>query len=261
MTDIVAHLRACRDRFAERAARPVVAWDCMGASRWARVCGDLADEIEGLGLTGQQAIGFLKGRAHSVRNRADAANQGGMGLIVSLDTWNRFDEIIDPIARDRTGWIEVSGHAEHFGREGADGMPEYRRMLGVNTCVAFLKREWKEERRPGSTAWCTTGRDDGRRRIWVESDAAWEARRLEWLGRYHPDVWVMHKEGGWHRPDDFDYDKAEAARYNQDETAPRAAQYTPLYGTVAQHMTEPFPLALPTAFGMLSTRAAVAKAA
>lgn len=247
MTDVAAHLRACAARFNERDRRPVVAWDCMGAATWAKVCNAIADEIESLGLAGEQAIGFLKAKAHQARTGADAKSQKGLGFLVSMDAWTKFDEIIDPIARDRRGWIEVSGHAEHFNRIGIDNIPTYRRMLGSNQCVATLTREWREERRPRYAD------HNAPRRCWVESDEAWEARRLEWLGRYHPDVWVVHKEGGWERDADFDFAKAERTATSHDPDAPRARQYTPLYGTVRQHMAESMPFALSCAFGTYQT--------
>lgn len=245
MTDVVAHLRTCHIQFAERAARPIVAWDCFGASKWAEVCRDLANEIEGLGLTGDQAIGFLKGKAHAVRGRADAAHQGGLGILVTLDAWGRFDEIIDPVARDKRGWIEVKGHSEHFGRPGVNGMPTYRRMLGANQCVAMLSREWKEERRHRDAPL------DAPRTTWVESEADWEARRQTWLSRYHPDILVIHGEGGWVRDNDVDVDADYRPGANMHADIPRARQYTPIYGTIAEHMAEPMPLAMTTAFGMM----------
>jgi hypothetical protein len=245
MTDVVAHLRQCQIRFAERAARPVVAWDCLGASKWAEVCGRIANEIEGLGLTGEQAVGFLKGKAHAARTRADAADLAGLGILVSLDTWGKFDEIIDPIARDRRGWIEVKGHAEHFGREGIHGMPTYRRMVGVNQCVATLSREWKEERRHRDAP------IDAPRRMWIEPEDKWEARRQAWLSRYHDGVLVIHADGGWERDADHDIDADHRPGADMHADIPRARQYTPIYGTVAEHLAEPMPFAMTSAFGMV----------
>lgn len=259
MVDVVSHLRACRDRFAERSKRPVVAWDCMGASKWAEICDGLAREIEDLGLHGEQAIGFLKGRAHDSRTRADRGDQSGMGIVVSMDVWSRFDEIIDPIARDRRGWIELRGHAEHFDREGIEGMPTYRRMLGVNQCVATLSREWGEIPRNRGSIYRMAEPIGGPRRCRIESEDAWETRRQAWLGRYHPDIPVIHAEGGWERDDTTDL----GLPINPLE-APRARQYTPLYGTVAQHMAEPTPTALPWAWGLIQSvgpRTPIAKAA
>lgn len=247
MTDVVAHLRACEARFNERALRPVVAWDCLGAASWSRACRMLAAEIESAGLTGEQAIGYLKAKAHEVRTRT-ADMDRGIGFLVGLDAWTRFDEIIDPIARDRRGWIEVRGHSEHFGREGVEGMPTYRRMLGVNHCVASLSREWKEEsRRRGFHQ--TPLPADAPRACRIEPEDSWEARRLEWLGRYHPGILVIHAEGGWERDarHDLDADYRPGADLHAD--IPRACQYTPIYGTVAQHMAEPMPTLLPCAIG------------
>jgi len=241
MTDVVAHLRACQTDYIARHRTPRVAWDCMSAETWSNTCGRLAEEIETLGLTGDQAIGFLKGRAHAMRTRADAGVTG-LGMIVSMDVWREMDAIIDPIARDRRGWIELSGHREHFGREGLDGLPTYRRMLGANTCVSTLTREHTEVRR-GRYA------DPSEpRRFVIEDEAAWEARRQAWLGRYAGDIWVVHREGGWHR----------------DADATTSIRYTPLYGTVADHMVEPAPRAFTDAYGLVSDitrRPALEKAA
>lgn len=224
MTDVSAHLRACRDDYRRRAHRPVVAWDCLGAATWGDVCDRLADDVDELGLTGERAIGFLKAKA---KEASDASgDMRGIGLVVSLDLVRQFQIIMDPIARDPVGWIKVRGHREHFGREGVEGMPEYRRMLGTNNCVAYLKRDWGESRgRFGST---------NPRTPRIEAEDAWEARRVAWLARYNPGIQVIHGEGGW----------------IVDPTEDRGASYTPLYGTVAEHMAEPFPTAFPDAIGV-----------
>lgn len=236
MTDVSAHLRACRDDYRRRARRPVVAWDCLGAATWGDVCDRLADDIDELGLAGERAIGFLKAKT---KEASDASgDMRGPGLVVSLDLVRQFQLIMDPIARDLVGWIEVRGHREHFGREGVEGMPEYRRMLGVNNCVAYLKRDWSESRsRFGST-------NPGTCRI--ETEDAWEARRVAWLSRYNPGIRVIHAEGG----------------YAIDPVDGQGARYTPLYGTVAEHMAEPFPTAFPNTIGIrCATKPAPALAA
>lgn len=235
MTDVVAHLRACAARYAERHRKPVVAWDCMGAAKWGEVCNRLADEIEDLGLPREQAVGYLKAKAKQGR---DGAGDGrGVGLLISLDMWREFDRIIDPIARDRVGWIEVSGHREHFGRDGFEGLPEYRRMLGANHCVAFLSRDRKE-------APVRRGTAIQERRYTIEAADKWEERRLAWLSQYHPGIPVIHKEGG----------------YMRDGSETRS--YTPIYGTVEQHMAESLPYALSVPFGLtMSLSAPLAAAA
>lgn len=225
MIDVVAHLRACATDFDERACNPRVAWDSLGAAAWAGVCTRLAGEIAELGLDHDAAVAHLKTCAARMRGRADGGGSGGWGMVITMDAWTRMDEIIDPVARDRMGWIELIGHREHFGRHALEGLPTYRRLLGRNRCVAVLTREHRVLNRRGG---------DGIDEVVVEDGAAWEARRAAWLGRYHPAVPVVHAEGGWERSGDGG-----------------AHPYSPLMGTVGVHAASPMATAFVGPYGAM----------
>lgn len=165
------HIRACGQRYAQRAKNPVTAWDCIGASSWASRCETLAEEIKGLGE--DEAL------AHLIRRRDNHAHltpgqksESTWAFLVTIDLQREMDTIVDPIAKEHRGWVEVTSNG------GLDNgkmsvRPAYRRMLGVNHCVSYC------------------GREVG------ETDQAWQDRRVAWLSRYHPNILVMCQETGY----------------------------------------------------------------
>jgi len=166
MRTVQEHLTACSEEYARRAANPRVGWDVLSASTWADTCRRLAAEVGG--MSDAEAVAHLKARREEWASRAEGLPGRGFapGWFVGMDIHSTMDEIIDPVARERRGWIEISGYCF-----GADG-PLYRRMLGVNHCVATLRR--------------TRG----------EGDAEWLDRRALWLAAYHDDIPVV-RFGAW----------------------------------------------------------------
>jgi hypothetical protein len=165
------HLLQCAAEYSRRAAHPVVAWDCMGAATWAGRCRELAAAVSEMSDTA--ALTYLQ------ECRAGASGQASklgfsrpLSFIVGFDLVREMDKIVDPIAREKRGWIAVSTSG------GLDDgklstRPSYRRMLETNHCVGFCGRKERE------------------------SDDAWSARRVAWLGKYHPDVLVICRDSGY----------------------------------------------------------------
>jgi hypothetical protein len=168
MNVVQAHLSRCAENFRERELNPIVAWDCLGAARWATQCDELAVRVDG--LDDVAALAFLKQVRHDVENAE--AEQSSWGLFSHIDTIKQLDRIIDPIARDIGGWIEV-GSWGGLDDGQISRRPGYRRMLGVNHCVS------------------SCGRERG------ESETHWLARRDVWLAQYHPDVIVVRARAAW----------------------------------------------------------------
>lgn len=168
---VYAHLLACGQRYAQRAANPVTAWDCFGAKTWAGHCETLAVEVAD--MSEQAAHAHLIHRRDSDSHRPPSKqNTSAWSFMVTLDLIREMDAIVDPIAREHRGWIEVTTNG------GLDNgkmsiRPAYRRMLGVNHCVSHC------------------GREVG------ETDQAWATRRAAWLSRYHPDIHVTCREHGY----------------------------------------------------------------
>jgi hypothetical protein len=165
------HLLACGQRYAQRAANPVVAWDCIGAKTWAGRCETLAGEI--LDMTEQDALAHLiRRRDHDSHRSPSKLNTSPWAFLVTIDLVREMDTIVDPIAREHRGWVEVTTTG------GLDNgkmsiRPAYRRMLGINHCVSYCGRE----------------RD--------ESDQAWQERRVAWLSQYHPNIHVTCRDHGY----------------------------------------------------------------
>ena len=168
MTTVHAHLLTQAQHYAGRAKNPVVAWDCLRAQKWADRCLTLADEVAG--KSDEAALAHLKCFRAAVATKD--TNQTGWGFYAVFSDLRELDALIDPIARERTGWIVLGTHG------GLDDgkrsiRPGYRRMLGINHCVA------------------SCGRERG------ESDDAWLARRDAWFAQYHPDVKVIRDHTAW----------------------------------------------------------------
>jgi len=165
------HLRERAAKYADRYANPVTAWDQIGARSWSERCEQLAEVTAP--LAPEAAMQYL----HACRAKADGVDglldsSQPMAFIVSMDMAREMDTIIDPIAVAHRGWIEAQvGGGLDDGK--LSTRPAYRRMLGVNHCVAYC------------------GRERG------ESDDAWLSRREQWFARYHPDVWVVSREAGY----------------------------------------------------------------
>lgn len=168
---VAAHLLDCAAKYANRAAYPVVAWDCMGAATWAGRCRELAAAVAD--MSEFEALHYLQEcRAGAPAQASKVGYSRPLSFIVGIDLVREMDRIIDPIAKEKRGWIAVCSHG---GLD--DGVistrPGYRRMLDTNHCVGFC------------------GRERG------ESDDAWRTRRLQWFSQYHPDVPVICTELGY----------------------------------------------------------------
>jgi hypothetical protein len=165
------HLAACAEDYARRAAHPMTAWDQLSAKTWSALCETLANELVHLSEADALAHLIRRRDEHSHLNW-NTENSSPWAFLVTIDLKRQMDIIVDPIAREHRGWIEVST----FGGLDDGKMsvrPGYRRMLGVNHCVSHCGRQ------PG------------------ESDEAWQSRRVNWLGRYHPDIHVTSRDNGY----------------------------------------------------------------
>jgi hypothetical protein len=162
---VIARLLECAEDYAARALRPRVAWDQMGAETWSRHCRAWAVDFAGLGDA------EIITRIRAFQNRTTEAS--GLGFMVGIDLFTQIDRILDPVDQAKpVGYIELTRSLNS-----ADDRPQYRRMLGVNHCVAGLMRGLPK---PYSTF----------ERL-PESDADWLERRRAWLARYHPDTCVV----------------------------------------------------------------------
>jgi hypothetical protein len=168
MGSVHQHLTACAAEYAERSRNPITAWDQLAADKWSGLCLQLAREIEY--LSDDEALVYLKAkRTTCVLNTSSSA-----ALVISMSHMKEYDRVIDPIAREQTGWIEVNAWGGLDDGKSSE-RPGYRRMLDTNHCVGFV------------------GRALG------ESDEDWLRRRAAWLAQYHPDIWVIGSgfEWGW----------------------------------------------------------------
>lgn len=165
------HLLKCAEEYSRRAAHPVVAWDCMGAATWGNRCRELAAAVSE--MSDSDALAYLQEcRAGATGQASLVGHSRPLSFVVGWDLVREMDKIVDPIAREKRGWIEVKSNG------GLDNgkmstRPAYRRMLDTNHCVGFC------------------GRNMG------ESDDAWRTRRLEWLAAYHPDILVTCRDSGY----------------------------------------------------------------
>ncbi|MDW9481963.1 hypothetical protein GOB57_25260 [Sinorhizobium meliloti] len=164
MESIQDYLRICARREFERDRKPVVAMDCIAAKAHGELLEKLAAEVDG--MDDEAALSYLVRIRDNNRN-SDREHRTTMDMVFSFSSLNWFDGIVDRVAREPVGWIEVNS-------TGFDGkrnlnLPAYRRMLGINHAVAYIAR--KED----------------------EADDAWLLRRAEWLSAYHPEVNVVHR--------------------------------------------------------------------
>jgi hypothetical protein len=167
MSPLHQHVLQEADKYAHLAKNPVVAWDCLGAERWANELCDIAQHIAV--LSHEEGLAYLK----ELRAQVDTMPlSSDWGLLAALSRRQQLDELIDPVAKEPNGHIVISTWG------GLDDgkmsvRPAYRRMLGVNHCVA------------------SCGRERG------ESDAQWLERRDAWLAQYHPEVRVIRDSACW----------------------------------------------------------------
>lgn len=169
ISPVIDRLLECALDYEKRALSPRVAWDQMGAETWGKTCRRWFDTYKDVAdkAAGDREI-ITKMRAIQA---SDPKAATGFEMIVSMDVWTQIDRILDPVDQDVVrGWIEVDSSHD-------DDRPRFRRMLGVNHCVAGLMRGLPKpysmfERLP-------------------ETDADWLARRRAWLGRYNPNTWVV----------------------------------------------------------------------
>lgn len=163
MEGIQDYLRSCARREFERDRKPVVAMDCIAAKAHGELLEKLAAKVDG--MDDQAALSYLVTLRDNNRN-SDQEYRSTMDMVFSFSSLNWFDGIVDRIAREQTGWIEV--RSTGFDGKRNLNLPAYRRMLGINHGVAYIAR----------------GKD--------EADDAWLLRRAEWLSAYHPEVEVVH---------------------------------------------------------------------
>lgn len=166
MASIHDHVVQQAARFEELAIHPVVAWDALSADKWAKQLEMLAEQIAG--MSDDEALAHLK----TLRDGLWTNPRSSWSLMNSMDAIRKMNELIDPVAKDKVGWIEVAA----FG--GLDNgqrsiRPGYRRMLGVNNV----------------TSGCARALD--------EPEDAWLARRDIWLAQYHPDIKVIRGRTSW----------------------------------------------------------------
>jgi hypothetical protein len=166
MNRIHAHVLAEAEKYAQRAVKPVVAWDQLYAERWSAVCKNLADEVAA--MDEEAGLSHLKMRRDDLKE----GERRSWAVIGPRDAWLQMDQLVDAVAREHTGWIQVGRHG------GLDNLvlstrPGYQRMLGINRCVS------------------SCGRERG------ESDEAWLARRDVWLAKYHPAIQVIRSRAAW----------------------------------------------------------------
>lgn len=164
-TTVVAHLRAQAAEQRHRYAHPVVGMDCIAGQARAEFCEALAQELDG--LDEPQALQRLKARRDGMALLSDTS----AAIVFSIAEKQWFEGVVDALSREERGWIEVQSTG--FDGERMLNLPSYRRMLGINHCVAHIARER------------------------TETDAAWAARRAQWLAHYHPAVPVVHGRSRW----------------------------------------------------------------
>jgi hypothetical protein len=181
-TTVRDHLLAQAAQFEARDLNPVTAWDCIGAAAWAKACRRFAREIRG--MTDKEALAHLKARRREAvrkatpkkRKRSDLPSRERIpGWYLAMDIDRRMDELLDPVARTKTGWIEIDTFRD---------LPCYRRMLGLNQCVASCSRKPDE------------------------TDEAWLERRAQWLSRYHPKIKVLRMNAWNERRERYDQEVA-----------------------------------------------------
>lgn len=162
-----SHVLQEAEKYAHRAKSPVVAWDCLGAKSWAEELRGIAQHIA--------PLSHEEGLAHLQELRAKVDEMplsSDWGLLAAISRRHLLDELIDPVAREPNGFIVLStwGGLDD-GKKSV--RPAYKRMLGMNHCVA------------------SCGRERG------ESDRQWLERRDTWLARYHPEVRVIRDNTCW----------------------------------------------------------------
>jgi hypothetical protein len=163
MESIRDYLLACASREFERDRKPVVAMDCIAAKAHGELLEKIAAKVDG--MDDQTALSYLvKLRDNNLND--DQEHQTTMDLVFSMSSMNWFCGIVDRVAREQTGWIEVKSTG--FDGKHRLNLPAYSRMLGTNRGVAYIAR----------------GKN--------EADDSWLHRRAEWLSAYHPEVDVIH---------------------------------------------------------------------
>lgn len=167
---ILEHIKAEADKQTKLAYNPVVAMDCIAAESRAKLCNEIATTL--IGLDEEAALAELKRLRDVLSGRNDDLSSI-IKFVFSVSEAKWFESVVDAVAKENTGWIEVGDH-------GFDGhlnkmlhLPRYRRMLGINNCAATITR------------------------LREESDASWLERRKDWLDRYHPEVRVIHTNERW----------------------------------------------------------------
>lgn len=166
MPTIHAHVLREAARYAQRARVPVVARDIFSADKWSEQCMQMAQQIEG--MSEADALAHLK--AFRADLRWDT--RSGWSFMTSMDAMGLMDELIDPVAKDKVGWIEMSAWGG-LDKGKRSVRPHYRRMLGINNAMSSCIRDLGEP------------------------EATWLARRDAWLAQYHPDIKVIRGCASW----------------------------------------------------------------
>lgn len=168
MTKIREYLLNVAKALHARDRVPVVAIDCIAAKKRAEIIEQIAREVAD--LSEDEALAVLKGyRARFLKAASEPADNG-IGWVFSMSETQWIEGVVDVVARENVGWIEVSSSGYDGKSRRLLNLPSYSRKLGVNHGVAYIAR----------------GKD--------EADAAWLARRSEWLSRYHADIPVSHSD-------------------------------------------------------------------
>lgn len=167
---ILEHIKAEADKQTKLAYNPVVAMDCIAAEGRAKLCNEIAETL--IGLDEEASLAELK-RLRDVFHGRSGDLSSTIKFVFSLSHSNWFDSVVDAVAKENTGWIEVRDHGFDGSLNQMLHLPYYRRMLGINNCATTITR------------------------LRGETDAAWLERRQKWLGRYHPDVRVIHSNERW----------------------------------------------------------------
>lgn len=161
-------LECANDQFA-RHRNPVVGMDSIAAKTRGELLERVAAEVGA--LSDEDALLRLKTLRDALREPCKEIGASVIGWVFSMSDSKWFDGIVDRVAREPVGWIEVSSSG--FDGKKLLNLPAYTRKLEINHGVAYIAR-----------------RKD-------EAEADWLLRRAEWLSAYHPDVQVVHQRERW----------------------------------------------------------------
>lgn len=176
MTSIRDYLIELAEEQYSRHHKPVVGMDCIAAKSRGDLLQKIAREVEQ--NPEEAALSHLKAYRNLFRNGAEGSGDTSLSWVFAGSDMQWFDGVVDRVARENVGWIEVSS----IGLDRKSGrplhLPCYTRKLGINHAVSSIQRSVDE------------------------SADGWLARRAAWLSRYHSDVKIVHRSGA-QRPYEF----------------------------------------------------------